>query len=226
MALESTSWLGAVVAGYVTGWLVAAPIGPVNLEIIRRTLRFGWRQGGALGAGAVLIDLLYFTAFSLGIGAVLKIQTLAVALDVFSAILLLWLGQAALRDAWRIHHERTNPAALLSTDGAPMATPTPGACFGTGLLMTGANPMTIAFWSALTVGFAAMDPTLRLWACLGVVAGCSTWVVGLVTTLTLARRRVGPRLFATVTAAGGLMVLWYAMMAAGRVLSFATGSDD
>ncbi|MBI1290815.1 hypothetical protein GC173_06170 [bacterium] len=217
MSIDSSAWLGAVASGFVTGVLVAAPIGPVNLEIIRRTLRFGWQRGAALGAGAVLIDLSYFTAFSLGMGALLKLAGVALVLDVLGGGLLGWLGWMALRDARRLYRNRENPTAMQSLDGSPTAIPSVPACFGTGLVMTGANPMTIAFWSALSLGFAAMTPTMQLAASTGVVTGCSTWVATLVVVLTLARRRIGARLFAAMTAAGGLMLLWFALKALLRV---------
>ena len=38
--------------GILLGWGVAVPLGPVNVEIARRTLRGGFRAGFFLGMGA------------------------------------------------------------------------------------------------------------------------------------------------------------------------------
>ena len=40
--------------GILLGWGVAVPLGPVNVEIARRTLRRGFRAGFFLGMGAVV----------------------------------------------------------------------------------------------------------------------------------------------------------------------------
>ena len=49
----------AILAGFVTGWLMSMPIGPVNAAAISRTLKYGFKFGIAVGAGASLMDLIY-----------------------------------------------------------------------------------------------------------------------------------------------------------------------
>jgi L-lysine exporter family protein LysE/ArgO len=49
----------AIIIGFVTGWLVSMPIGPVNASAISRTLRYNYKYGIATGLGAALMDLVY-----------------------------------------------------------------------------------------------------------------------------------------------------------------------
>ena len=51
--------LGLFARGVIFGLGAAVPIGPVNVEIARRTLRAGFRSGFFLGCGAVTIDVTY-----------------------------------------------------------------------------------------------------------------------------------------------------------------------
>ncbi|MEO6939701.1 MAG: LysE family transporter [Candidatus Kapaibacterium sp.] len=49
----------ALIIGFITGWLVSMPIGPVNASAITRTLHHGAKQGIATGLGAALMDFIY-----------------------------------------------------------------------------------------------------------------------------------------------------------------------
>lgn len=49
----------ALIIGFVTGFLISIPIGPVSASIINRTLRYGARNGMYVSLGAGLMDLIY-----------------------------------------------------------------------------------------------------------------------------------------------------------------------
>ncbi|HCJ61837.1 MAG TPA: lysine transporter LysE, partial [Alphaproteobacteria bacterium] len=54
-----------VINGVLIGMLVAAPVGPVNVICIQRTLRLGRISGFLAGLGAVLGDTIFALAASL-----------------------------------------------------------------------------------------------------------------------------------------------------------------
>jgi L-lysine exporter family protein LysE/ArgO len=49
----------AFLIGALTGWLMSMPIGPVNAAAISRTLKYGFKIGLAVGAGAAIMDVIY-----------------------------------------------------------------------------------------------------------------------------------------------------------------------
>lgn len=49
----------AIFIGFVTGWLVSMPIGPVSASVITRTLRYGARNGLFVSIGAGVMDFIY-----------------------------------------------------------------------------------------------------------------------------------------------------------------------
>src|SRR5947208_2831855 len=79
----------------------AAPIGPVNVEIARRTLRDGFRAGFALGCGAVTVDVTYALFTCLGIARLSGHPAFYWPLRMLGAVLLTWLGVMSARDAIR-----------------------------------------------------------------------------------------------------------------------------
>src|SRR5580765_7354092 len=93
--------LSMLARGCLLGIGAAAPIGPVNVEIARRTLRDGFRAGFALGCGAVTIDVTYALITSLGIAKLAEHPRFYWPLQICGAILLAYLGIMSARDAIR-----------------------------------------------------------------------------------------------------------------------------
>ncbi|HWD00091.1 MAG TPA: LysE family translocator [Candidatus Sulfopaludibacter sp.] len=59
------------VRGIVTGLIIAAPVGPVNVLCIQRTLGKGWRSGLLSGFGAAAADTIYGAIAGFGITLVI-----------------------------------------------------------------------------------------------------------------------------------------------------------
>lgn len=196
---------------YATGWAVAAPIGPVNLEIIRRGLRIGWLPSIMVGLGACCIDALYFILFSVGFGALLNTPSVLRVLFGVGGLVLCWLGWTSLKDARAAGKSASK--VLAETDGAHPAERTgrhsPLGSYLVGLGMTASNPMTVVFWSTLSLQFADKPFAWRVGGALSVLAGCLSWVTLVTTLIALGRRWVGPRLFAVVTFLGALVLFYY-----------------
>lgn len=49
----------ALIIGFITGWLISMPVGPVSAAVITRTLKFGARNGILVSVGAAIMDFLY-----------------------------------------------------------------------------------------------------------------------------------------------------------------------
>jgi threonine/homoserine/homoserine lactone efflux protein len=54
----------------VVGFIMAAPVGPVGVLCIRRTIRYGWLSGFTTGLGVALADSVYGALASLGLTSV------------------------------------------------------------------------------------------------------------------------------------------------------------
>ncbi len=205
-----------VVEGLLIGLGAAAPIGPVNVEIARRTLRGGLWAGVALGAGAVSVDVAYAGLTSLSVGRVLDRPAMTVTLGVLSVLILTYLGVQCLRAAWA--GTLPDDAGALNT-GAGNAEPlrsvrSPRNGYLTGLLMTVVNPLTLAFWfTALPSVAGPIDPRRLPLVAVGVFVGTGSWVLAFAGTLAvLGRFRRGAWLRA-VDGAGGVTLIAFAGLA-------------
>src|SRR5438552_17878151 len=115
-----TMRLSTLVNGFILGWSVAWPPGPINAEMIRRGLLPKERGGGFWGAwpiglGACTGDFLWAFCVSLGAGALLNSIAIRRGLAIVSLALLLFLARFAV-GAWRIY--RTHHLIGLDTMSA------------------------------------------------------------------------------------------------------------
>jgi threonine/homoserine/homoserine lactone efflux protein len=100
-----------LINGFALGWSVAWPPGPVNAEMLRRTLLPASRGGGfwgawQLGLGACTGDFLWALAVMTGAGALLNTPRIRFALAIVSFMLLLLLAGMFAVGAWRAAIDR------------------------------------------------------------------------------------------------------------------------
>jgi threonine/homoserine/homoserine lactone efflux protein len=143
-------WLTLIGGGLVIGLLVAAPIGPVNLICIRRTLSYGPVNGFLAGLGAALGDGIFAIVAGFGVKWVFDaIQDMGVVLKLASAGILMFYGLRVLVYA-------TPPEIMRNPDGN-IQSGTAGdlaAAFASTFALTITNPATM-------VGFATTFAAFR-----------------------------------------------------------------
>jgi L-lysine exporter family protein LysE/ArgO len=211
--------------GVLLGIGAAAPIGPVNVEIARRTLRGGFWAGFALGCGAVSVDVFYAILSSQGIKRLVDHAAFMKTLGYAGAAMLFWLGATSLRAAWRA--TKVDPLDTTEPHHAPRVVVRNA--YLTGVLMTLLNPMTLAFWFVAvpgTLGPITKEPQRDLpMICAGVFFGTLAWVVVFTGLLSLATRRARSRgttrrrhaWLAVADAIGGFVLLGFAVLALWRL---------
>ena len=196
-----------ILEGMGVGVGLAAPIGPINIEIVRRGLRGGFRAGWLVGLGAVSADTIYCALIVSGAAPVADSARLRVPLFLAGAIVLLFLGVGSLRSV--ASDQATNTDA--NTSGTP---PSSRRSYVAGFLLAVANPMGIVYW--LSIGGAlvasAVDRAGSGGAPLligGVFVGIVCWV-SLLSGLTQAGRRfVSAAFLRWTTALSGVILVGF-----------------
>ena len=194
--------LNMFATGLSLGLGAAAPIGPVNVEIARRTLHGGFRAGFALGCGAVTVDVAYVLLSSLSLGQWVTSSAVQRPVELAGSVFLLYLGVQSLRALGK--HLQTD-----ALDGNQPISSLQGA-YRTGVLMTLLNPMTLAFWfvEVPSLGALTQDSRHNLpMICAGVFMGTLGWVVGFSGFLAYVGRRRKNWWLAAADGLGGLILL-------------------
>ncbi|WP_460141978.1 LysE/ArgO family amino acid transporter [Pseudomonas sp. S2_E01] len=133
------------VKSLVIGFSIAAPVGPIGLLCVQRSLKRGFRSGLATGLGAASADTVYGFLGAIGFtGIALSAPSLAVLLKVLGGAFLVWL-------AWSIARDALKPKQAAQVEASVAVTRDFLTAFG----LTLSNPMTILAFIAI---FAALDP--------------------------------------------------------------------
>src|SRR5213594_2563169 len=86
--------------GVLLGLSIAAPLGPVNVEIIRRGLRSGFQAALRVGLGSTLAELLYVAITYLGVAPLISRPSFRIALYIAAALVLGALAKSSLKEAF------------------------------------------------------------------------------------------------------------------------------
>lgn len=186
--------------GLVMGFAIAAPVGPIGLLCIQRTLALGRAAGLATGLGAAAADAVWGLAAALGLGA------LGAVLVEQGRFLVAGGGVLLLALGWRA--ARTAPA----TRAAAIDARALGAAFASTFALTLANPATILSFAAAfaALGLASGGGALLV---LGVFLGSTAWWLILVGLVGALRGRVSPSLLAWINRGSGLVLAAFGLAA-------------
>jgi threonine/homoserine/homoserine lactone efflux protein len=193
------------VKGLIFGFSIAAPVGPIGLLCIRRSLAGGWSAGLLTGLGAATADAIYgcVAAFGLaGVTALLVGQR--VWIQLFGGLFLCYLGL-------RIFFSTAEKASHVESSGS--------AAMGymSALLLTLTNPMTIlaftAVFAGMGLGSIGSGPLAAGWLVAGVFSGSMAWWL----ILSSASSRFNTRLNATsmrwINRLSGMVLIGFGVVA-------------
>ena len=171
--IEQVTILDLLVKGLIVGVVVSAPLGPVGVLCIQRTLNKGRWYGFVTGLGAALSDIGY--ALITGYGMSFMDEFLAknqVLLQIVGSVMLLMFG---------IYTFRSNPVHSIR----PVSS-TPGSYlhnFVTAFFVTFSNPLIIFLFIGLFARFSFVMPGsplgLQLVGYLAIVLGALLWWFGI-----------------------------------------------
>jgi threonine/homoserine/homoserine lactone efflux protein len=146
--------------GAVMGFCIAAPVGPIGLLCIRRSMRDGRLAGFISGLGAATADAIFGSIAALGLTAITNFLVAHRAtIQFFGGFALLFIGFAILRSKPRdIAAERAHSRSLHSA-------------FASTLVLTLANPTTILTFIGIFAGFGIGVSLTERWHAASLIAG-------------------------------------------------------
>lgn len=172
MWFEHVILIDLTIKGLVVGILASAPMGPVGVLCIQRTLNKGRWYGLVTGLGATLSDILYAVITGLGMSFVVEFiqqpRTMYI-LQLAGSIMLFGFG-------WYTFHTKPTLRPPSKNKGTLMQN------FGTGFLVTLSNPLIIFLFMALFARFTFVVPEHEWQQALGylsIVLGAVLWWCGL-----------------------------------------------
>jgi len=182
------------------GLSIAAPVGPIGLLVIQRTLQRGAVVGLATGLGAAAADALYGAIGAYGVTVLIDaLQSARVPLAMVGGAFLLWL-------AWRSWKAVPAERAATAADARGLV-----GCLAGTFVLTLSNPATIfsfvAIFGTLGARNAGASPALMV---AGVLLGSALWWLCLSAGVARARHRLDARWQRRINRASALLLAGFA----------------
>lgn len=202
--------LQPIIIGIGVGLLVAAPIGPVNILAIQRTIERGVLGGLAVGIGVVIADGLLVLAAALGVTAISGFMlSHRLAIQSMGALVLVIFGLRLLR---------TMPRALGKAEPQDDGWTIPKAA-----ALTLGNPGAVLGMFAVVGSASSALDGLGDWpeACLfaaSVVFGSLVWWMGLSVVIARIAPRINDRKLLRINQLAGLVLIGFGIVLLAEVL--------
>jgi len=198
--------LTLLIKGFIIGLAIAAPVGPIGVLCIQRSLQNGFKIGLMTGLGAAIADGTYGLIAGLGLTAISSLLiTHQFWIQLFGGIFLIYLGIKLFR-----MHPRDR--STTSSDSSSLH------AFGTTYLLTLTNPTTIlsfiAVFAGLGLGTVSTTYIDAFTLVLGITVGSALWWLFLSLFVAyILHRRLSPTLMHWINRLSGIIIFAFGVLA-------------
>ena len=197
-----------IARGAVVGFSIAAPVGPIGILCIRRSLSGGFASGFAAGMGAATADAAYGCVAAFGLTSISNLlYRYQGPMRLIGGVFMCYLGARTLLS-------RSAPG-----DGA-VARRGLAAVYGATLLLTLANPATILSFAMIFAALGLAGPATYTGAAQlvsGVFAGSALWWLLLSGGVGLVRNRLKPGWIRAVNGVSGCILIAFGIIALSKL---------
>ncbi len=197
-------FLVVILKGFLLGLIVSIPLGPVGALCIQRTISKGYKSGLLGGLGAACADTIYAIIAGFGVSVVINLLIKVKKwIEIGGSIIFMVM-------AYKVFN--TNPAIQVRKNRHRKHRPLED--FFTTFLLTFSNPTPVFVFMAGFAGFIVSDEfyyTDIILSIIGVLIGCMTWWVTLVSIVNMFRNKIRLRHLLWVNKVTGVIVFAFAI---------------
>src|SRR5882762_7487545 len=192
----------AGLTGFISGFLLSIPVGPINLTIMNEGARRGFFWAMMIGLGATTMEMIYcFIAFT-GFASFFARGYVKAAMELFSFVFMLFLGikfllaKSVVQDP--VHLGAAADKIEERIEQQIEKTLKPHSAFMTGLVRVMGNLGVLVFWIVVGANFISREWVTPDWpgklACVaGVALGTGAWFVGLSWVVSLGHGKISEK---------------------------------
>jgi threonine/homoserine/homoserine lactone efflux protein len=193
------------IKGFIIGFSIAAPVGPIGILCIQRTLSEGNIQGLVTGLGAATADAIYgfIAAFGLTLISNFLVEQ-SVWFRLIGGLFLCYLGIKAFLS------KPQEPVLSLKNH-------TIFSAYGTTFFLTLTNPMTILFFAGVFAGLGLVSESILYASAglmvIGVFIGSASWWLFLSGATSILRNKINDHKLTWINKISGLVILVFGVAA-------------
>jgi threonine/homoserine/homoserine lactone efflux protein len=186
-----------ILRGLILGLSITAPIGPTNIEIIRRGVIEGWRAALKFCLGVMVALVIYLVFIVTGLNFLTESTFINTLLRVFGILVLAYLAFHSVKDFLS--------GSELSFDGQSQG----NKHFIPGIILTIANPAILLLWTGIMgvdLASGRASKTQGLLLSMGIMIGIAVFFTGLTVLVHYGRRFLKQRYLRYVSLIAGIVL--------------------
>ena len=191
-----------VLNGILLGLSITAPIGPTNIEVIRRGLKEGWKSAFIFCIGVMVALIIYLILVAFGLSFLTESELFNTILLIFGVIVLFYLAYNAIKDFFK------NKELVFSGEVNSKKHFIPG------IVLTLSNPAVLLLWTGIMGADLAANKSTYLEGlllCTGILIGVLIFFIALTALIHGGARFINRKNFKYISLIAGLILLYFGL---------------
>ncbi|MGD6963557.1 LysE family translocator [Fictibacillus phosphorivorans] len=199
------------IKGLIMGISISAPVGPIGVLCMQRTLTQGRVVGIVSGLGATCADVIYGLIAGLGLTMVSQfIMSQQSWIQLIGRVFLLYLGL------------KISTSKAIPVDGTPQKSSRLTSAFFTTFLQTLTNPMTILSFAAIFAGLGIVNTHTSsissITLIVGLFCGSAGWWLFLTFTVSIMSKRMNQKHMVMINVISGIIIGLFGVVSLIRLM--------
>jgi threonine/homoserine/homoserine lactone efflux protein len=195
--------LVAIIHFIVLGLSLAAPIGPMNIEVLKRGLTEGLLSSWLVGLGGMSGDMILLLSIFFGFRDFMQSTVILYLMYSIGIVMLSYLGITSILAALNSEFSNLEFAHRKSQNA-----------FLAGFTISLANPISLVFWfgvygTSLQVVTSTHSIIYSMFCSLGIILGLFLWNLNLVLTVHFSKRIINEKIMRGITLFAGITLLCF-----------------
>ena len=190
--------MGTILRGILLGLSITAPIGPTNIEVIRRGAQEGWKSARAFCLGVIVALVIYLLLVVLGLSFLTESKLFNTLLTILGVIVLAYLSYHSLRDFFSGREIDFDDKVESNKHFMP------------GIVLTISNPAILLLWTGIMgadLAASGASPSQGLKLSIGILIGVLIFFTILIFLIHFGRKFLQQRYIRYVSLLAGIVLL-------------------
>ncbi len=192
--------MNIILQGFFLGLSISLPVGPTNIEVLRRGLREGWKSAILFALGNLVALVIYLLLIIFGLSFLTQSKLFNTLLSFFGIIVLFYLSYSAIKDFFSKKEFKLDTKVDSKKNFIP------------GMILTISNPVVLLFWTGiLSSSFNNKQSTLfhGFLLSLGILLGDIIFFVFYVFLIHKGRKFLNKNTFRYFSLIAGLILIYF-----------------
>jgi threonine/homoserine/homoserine lactone efflux protein len=192
--------IGTIIRGIILGFSITAPIGPTNIEVIKRGAQEGWKSARAFCLGVIIALVIYLLLVVLGLSFLTESELFNTALTLLGVLVLAYLSYNSLRDFF------SGRDIEFEEGGSGRGHFVPG------IVLTISNPAILLLWTGIMgadLAASGASPNQGLMLSIGILIGVVVFFTVLIFLIHHGRKFLRQRYIKYVSLAAGIVLMLF-----------------